>query len=461
MKNGSKDVVAGLGEIGTPIMQLISKAIPVVGYDVNEKLMDLKKFKKYEELDTRFLHICIPFTKNFQSNVMSLYEKFKPQGIVIHGTISPGTTRTLQANLPIPVIYSATRGVHKRMLSDMKRYIKFFAVEPNAPAADWATKTYSNLLKKCSVKSKKMTNPITLELAKIVVDTSYYGWLITYAQLSNMMAIEHKVNYDEMWSFADEIHKYLGNRPKMFPGFIGGHCLDENEIVFIKTKLGMKPATIKDYVEKDYTNDILSYDKENKKPCFDKVTAKWNRTFSGTIVTLTSRTNRSITTTDEHIMLASDDLSERFAKEIKTNDSIPFVAQLPELEIKQSFDFESKNWRLGYNMAKSITITGDFCRLLGYYVAEGSVSNYEKGYAMRFSFNKNEIVYIEDVCRILMSIGINYYITTQNNITHVNTPFAICCRCLGMWKKFKNKMSPRIHLLCIKKNKRRVPMWIL
>jgi len=39
-----------------------------------------------------------------------------------------------------------------------------------------------------------------------------------------------------MWSFADEIYKLLGNRPKMYPGFIGEHCvilnleLLENEI---------------------------------------------------------------------------------------------------------------------------------------------------------------------------------------------------------------------------------------
>ena len=43
-----------------------------------------------------------------------------------------------------------------------------------------------------------------------------------------MIAMQNKVNYDEMWSFADEIHKYLGNRPKMFPGFIGGHCVVQN-----------------------------------------------------------------------------------------------------------------------------------------------------------------------------------------------------------------------------------------
>src|SRR5690242_9130906 len=202
-----KIIVAGLGEIGTPILQLVSKVGIAVGFDINEKLMDKKKFKKYQDIETSFLHVCIPFTKNFVTHVLSLYKKFKPEVIVIHSTISPGTTSKLQSRLPIPVIYSATRGVHKRMLYDMKRYVKFYAIEPNAPKSRWASFTYSKLLKKCGVKTKQMSKPITLELAKIVVDTSYYGWLITYAQLSNMIAIKNGVDYDEMWSFTEEIHK--------------------------------------------------------------------------------------------------------------------------------------------------------------------------------------------------------------------------------------------------------------
>jgi len=227
MKN-VKDVVTGLGEIGQPILKLLSKSQTVVGYDINPKLMDKKKFDKHENLDTVFLHICIPFSNKFQSNVKSLYKQFSPKCIVIHSTISPYTTKKLQSELPIPIIYSATRGVHSRMISDMKKYTKFYALEKNAPKKKWASETYSRLLKKCGIKSKKMSEPITLELAKIVVDTSYYGWLINYAQLSNIIAIKNKIDYDEMWSFADEIHRFLGNRPKMFPGFIGGHCVIPN-----------------------------------------------------------------------------------------------------------------------------------------------------------------------------------------------------------------------------------------
>src|SRR5579872_6379523 len=173
MRN-TKQVVAGLGEIGTPMSTLLSKADHVVGYDIQEKLMDKKNFLKYHNLPTSFLHVCIPFTKNFVSNVISLNRKFEPKCIVIHSTVSPGTTKKIQSLVRIPVIYSATRGVHKRMLSDLKRYLKFYAVSPDVPNAEWASDTYANLLKKCNVKTKRMSKPITLELAKIIVDTSYY-----------------------------------------------------------------------------------------------------------------------------------------------------------------------------------------------------------------------------------------------------------------------------------------------
>lgn len=223
----TKDVVVGLGEIGKPILKLISTKTNAIGYDINPKLM-VSNPKKHQSLQTRFIHVCIPINENFEKNVIELNKKYNPKAIVIHSTISPGTTSKLQEKLIIPVIYSATRGIHKRMLNDLKRYTKFFALEPDAPNEKWASRTYSDLMKKCGVKTKKMSNPKTLELAKIVVDTSYYGWLITYSQLSNMIAIKNNVNYDEMWSFSDEIHKFLGNRPKMFPGFIGGHCVIPN-----------------------------------------------------------------------------------------------------------------------------------------------------------------------------------------------------------------------------------------
>ena len=234
-----KNIVAGLGEIGAPILKLLSNNELTLGYDINENLMNKRKFDKYEKTQTLMLHICIPFSKKFISNIQKLVKKFHPKIVVIHSTVSPRTTSTLQSKFSIPVIYSATRGVHKRkfdkyqphkngILFDIMRYTKFFAISNDAPNKVFAVNEFKKSMRINGVKTKQMSTPETLELGKIICDTSYYGWLINYAQLSNMIAMQYNVDYDEMWTFSDEIHKFLGNRPKMFPGITGGHCIIPN-----------------------------------------------------------------------------------------------------------------------------------------------------------------------------------------------------------------------------------------
>ena len=222
-----KDVFAGLGEIGLPIFKILSKTDTVYGYDINAKLIP-KNQKKMEVFPTHFLHICIPYNKDFISNILKLNKKFSPEFIVIHSTIKPQTTEKIQKKIPIPIIYSATRGVHIRMIHDLKLYSKFFALDEKITGSKLASKKFAALMKKSGIKTKKVSSPITLELAKIICDTSYYGWLINYAQISQIICQKFSVDYDEMWSFSDEIHRVLNNRPKLFPGFIGGHCIIPN-----------------------------------------------------------------------------------------------------------------------------------------------------------------------------------------------------------------------------------------
>ena len=245
-----KDIVVGLGEIGNPILKLLSINQQVIGFDKDKKLMNKLKYKKFQDVSTSFLHIAIPVTKNFDSNVIKLYKKFNPECIVIHSTISPGTTLRLQSNIPIPIIYSATRGIHKRMLKDLKRYTKFFAISKTAPKKEWAISQYRQTMKKCGIKTQRMSKPETLELAKILCDTSYLGWLINYAQLTNTIAIQHNVSYDEMWTFSDEIHQILGNRPKLYPGFIGGHCVIPNLELLHNQTLGLIKKINSNYEKK-------------------------------------------------------------------------------------------------------------------------------------------------------------------------------------------------------------------
>lgn len=403
-----KNVVAGLGEVGGPLLQLVSDQCAATGYDINESLMDRKQYDECESLKTEILHVCIPFTKDFESNIIELFNRFEPELIAIHSTIPPYTTSELQKKLSIPILYSATRGTHHNMLRDLRIYTKYFALDDAAPRAKWASHIFTLLMKKCGVKTRRMSDPVTLELAKIVVDTSYYGWLINYAQLSKIIASKHGVDYDEMWEFADEIHRHLGNRPKMFPGVIGGHCLDAGEMLFIKTDMGMRPTTIRNYVENGLQNDVLSYDSTSKMPIFDKVVSKWSRRFSGTMVTLTVMSNRSITVTDMHIVLAADTLSKKFAKDIKVDDLIPFVASLPNADMMESTNLKSEDLKLGSSVHKSIAITPELCRLLGHYIYEGSVS--ADGRYVEFLFD-GDVARYADVYNILKSLALDYTVT--------------------------------------------------
>ena len=230
-----------MGEVGSAFSKLLQReGEPLEGYDI-----DLKKCFQYSCNSTDqiyFLHICIPFKKfpEFRSSILKYIEDFKPKAIVIHSTVAPKTTQKIQSEVTIPVFFSPVRGVHSRMIEDMKRYTKFYSVEKKFNKPD-VEKAYEKKMSNAGIQTKKLSSPITLELAKILTDTSYYGWLIAYAQKTKMIADNYGVDFDEMWSFSDEIQKFLNNRPKLYAGMIGGHCvlpnldlLDDDTLLLIK-----------------------------------------------------------------------------------------------------------------------------------------------------------------------------------------------------------------------------------
>ena len=150
------------------------------------------------------------------------------------------------------------------MQQDLKRYTKYFAISSNAPRKQWAINTFNKKMRKCGIKTKQMSKPETLELGKIICDTSYFGWLINYAQISNVIAKSYGVDYDEMWEFSNEIHKFLGNRPKLYPGFIGGHCVIPNLDLIHDQTLDLIKKMNQNYSKK-VKNSKLIYKKYSKK----------------------------------------------------------------------------------------------------------------------------------------------------------------------------------------------------
>ena len=219
------DVILGMGEVGQTLFDLlVDRKFDCVGID-----LDNSKCKKYSENEViknpEYLHICLPGElTGFTDIVLNWINKIKNiQVVIIHSTVKPGTTKIIQEKLSIPILFSPVRGVHKRFLNDIKKYTKFISFD----GVEIDSKIKRDLENRFE-KIDWMSTTKTAELAKILVDTTYYGWLINYAQITKMICEKENVDFEEMWKFADEIHENLGNRPKMFPGIIGGHCVIPN-----------------------------------------------------------------------------------------------------------------------------------------------------------------------------------------------------------------------------------------
>ena len=219
------DIILGMGEVGETLFDLlVDRKFDCIGIDLEDS-----KCKNYTENkiieNPQYLHVCLPGElEKFTDIVIEWINKIKNiQVVVIHSTVKPGTTKSIQERSSIPILFSPVRGVHRRFLDDIKKYTKFISFD-NKEINSEIKKDLENRFEKV----EWMSTTKTAELAKILVDTTYYGWLINYAQITKMICEKENVDFDEMWKFADEIHKNLGNRPKMFPGIIGGHCVIPN-----------------------------------------------------------------------------------------------------------------------------------------------------------------------------------------------------------------------------------------
>lgn len=213
----NKDIIVGNGIVGQSLFLLLKAFKPVVCWD-------LKSEKCTGDCNGKIdvLHVCFPYSEGFEDDVLNWMDSVRPKEIVVHSTVTVGTTGIIQDYCDIPIVFSPVRGTHSRMLEDLRRYTKFYASEKNVTI-------FVEEMKKAKVKTEMWSSTACLELAKVLMGTSYYGWLIVFAQRVKVLAEKFGVDENELWNWTEEIHEFLGNRPRMFSGKgIGGHCVLSN-----------------------------------------------------------------------------------------------------------------------------------------------------------------------------------------------------------------------------------------
>ncbi len=230
-------LVVGLGEIGRALFEILKEKdeFSVYGLDLDETKMRATTQDQGELLkavDT--MHICLACKErnNFVTTVVRYAKKFKPRLLIINSTVPPGSTKKIQGDCECLVAHSPVRGVHKSpeyMKWEMKRWTKYVG-GADVKATEAACKHF----KKMGLRVKVLKTCAETELAKLF-ETTYRAWMIACFQEMHRIAKAFEADFDDVVDFLEDTHRVRLDRPIMFPGFIGGHCLIPNTELLLQS----------------------------------------------------------------------------------------------------------------------------------------------------------------------------------------------------------------------------------
>lgn len=210
-------LIAGNGEVGSALARVLSCYNPVIidkewmSEDISGQTFDI-------------LHICFPWSNDFEYDVKEYQKIFKPKHTVIHSTVAVGTSRQLGA------IHSPIRGQHQDLEGGIRTFVKFIGGEQSSEVADY--------FRRVGIKICLFDKSETTEAMKLF-DTEYFRVCIEFTHRVKKYCDEHELNFTEVYKIANitynEGYEKLGRsdyvRPVLEPimGKLGGHCLSPNK----------------------------------------------------------------------------------------------------------------------------------------------------------------------------------------------------------------------------------------
>jgi len=206
-------LVVGLGEVGKPLMAILSREHHTTGIDIDLPGEPIEH--------AEVMHICYPFEiRDFVGETVRYITRFKPPLTIINSTVGVGTTRKVAEITGAGVVHSPVRGKQERMREEMHYYTKFIGAL-DAAVAHKAARHF----KSSGFKTRILSSPEATELGKLA-ETTYFGVMIAWAQEVERYCDRSGTDYDEVISLYDQIEFFPPVR--YFPGIIGRHCVMPN-----------------------------------------------------------------------------------------------------------------------------------------------------------------------------------------------------------------------------------------
>lgn len=203
-----RHVVIGMGEVGGALRQILECA----GHDPNKKI--------FAEGDFDVLHVCIPYSKDFDWLVRAYARQFKVNKVVIHSTVPVGTSQKLNA------LHSPIRGKHPNLAHSIITFVKYVAGS--------GAQEICEEFKKFGINAIALPNPDDTEAGKLL-DLMQYGISILLAKEIAAFCDKHHLNFETVYTLFNQSYNtgwYDMRHPeyqrpilKRMDGPIGGHCV--------------------------------------------------------------------------------------------------------------------------------------------------------------------------------------------------------------------------------------------
>jgi hypothetical protein len=177
-------LVIGLGRLGGPFLDYVSKHVECVGIDL-EKTTDLSSCSA--------MHICVPYEgQPFVRMVVNYIERFSPRLVLIHSVVAPGTTRSVYDWTECPIAHTPLLRQDPPTLDKPKSQARSVG-----PIGELAKQEAAEVLKELKIETHKLPNPETTEISKLT-NGAFQALLKGWAQEIERYCNRFDIDYEDV-----------------------------------------------------------------------------------------------------------------------------------------------------------------------------------------------------------------------------------------------------------------------
>lgn len=217
--------IAGGGQIGQAVAEVISRKDKVITYDRSGGEMPIVQ-------GVDILHICFPYGKKFIENVNNYVNKYKPWHVIIWSTVPIGTTKQIRG-----AVHSPIEGRHPQLTMSIRSMVRWVGANDKVEA-----EFFMAYFKDLWLKAKIVDDSNHTEFLKLR-STAKYGINLVWTDYEAQVAEELGMEFGKLQDFDRDYNRLYHNlgmkwaqryvlRPPK--GKIGGHCVRENSFLLDK-----------------------------------------------------------------------------------------------------------------------------------------------------------------------------------------------------------------------------------